>query len=99
MCGYGGCSNPFCEKCKPKYLTCPRCGRRPFLSARSCPFCGLELGDDLKAARRHEWQEESRKPKGDCLERAKCDERDNSLRNAVIPPDPETFFAQNREAE
>lgn len=55
MCFYGGCASLTCEKCRPKLVTCPNCGKNSFLQFDVCIFCKTKISEEVKEAARAKW--------------------------------------------
>lgn len=48
--------NPVCDHCKPKFVTCPECDDRCFLSEPTCRSCGHVFTDEEKTRARDMWK-------------------------------------------
>ncbi len=55
MC-YAGACNPTCDNCTPKYLVCPQCGTKTFLTRKQCPECKYSITDEDRNLAREEWR-------------------------------------------
>ncbi len=53
MC-FGSC-RVTCDNCKPKFIFCPKCGRRNQLVFNSCRKCGEPFTEDMKDEARRLW--------------------------------------------
>lgn len=47
---------PSCEKCRPKFFTCPGCGRRISVEPMRCPFCKREVTQGDRETLLAEWK-------------------------------------------
>lgn len=54
-CSFGMCAVATCEKCKPKLLTCPTCGKRTYI-ADICVFCRSEISKQCQTAAIETWK-------------------------------------------
>ena len=54
-CFFGLCTDPNCEKCKPKYLKCPSCGQRTYISD-TCVFCRASISKEVQEEAKDEWK-------------------------------------------
>ena len=48
---------PACEKCFPKTLLCPSCGKKNTLAKERCIYCGRIFADEDKEKARALWLE------------------------------------------
>ena len=46
---------PTCDNCKPKRVTCPKCGKRAFLVLEACPKCGYAFTDEDRSKAKDDW--------------------------------------------
>ena len=49
-----------CDNCRPKYVVCPSCGKKNFLSMNRCTKCHEELTQEMKDAAVLDWQEKAK---------------------------------------
>lgn len=49
-----------CDNCRPKYVICPECGKKNFLTLSACSRCHAELAQDAKDAAIAEWYEKAK---------------------------------------
>ena len=54
-CSFGMCAVATCEKCKPKLLTCPSCGKRTYI-ANVCVFCKSTISQECQDAAVEAWK-------------------------------------------
>lgn len=54
-CSFGMCAVATCEKCKPKLLTCPSCGKRTYI-ANVCVFCKSAIPQECQDAAVEAWK-------------------------------------------
>jgi ribosomal protein L37E len=45
-----------CEKCKPKYLTCPLCSAKVFMYLPECSSCGIALTEESRQQAWDDWR-------------------------------------------
>lgn len=48
---------PTCEKCFPKTLSCPLCGKKNTLAKNNCVYCGTAFTESDKEKARSLWSE------------------------------------------
>lgn len=53
-----GC-RPTCDNCRPKYLYCPECGTRNFLTLHSCKKCKKKFTQSDRDEAVSRWEKES----------------------------------------
>lgn len=46
---------PTCENCKPKMVTCSKCGTRTLLDLKMCPLCKEPITDEDRERAWKEW--------------------------------------------
>ena len=49
-----------CDNCRPKYVICPACGKKNFLTVNKCSKCRELLTQEMKDAAVAEWVEKSK---------------------------------------
>lgn len=54
---------PTCEKCFPKTVACPSCGKRNTLRKDACVYCGAPISEADKQNARQLWAETQRESK------------------------------------
>ena len=54
---------PGCDKCRPKFFTCPHCGGLAYFSLDKCPVCRNPVSETDREKGLSEWQERHREAK------------------------------------
>ena len=49
-----------CDNCRPKYVFCPNCGKKNFLTVNNCSKCHQELTQEAKDQAIAEWEENAK---------------------------------------
>ena len=47
---------PACDRCQPKYFTCPSCGGLAFFKIEACPACSYEHTKHDRERGMEEWR-------------------------------------------
>ncbi len=50
-----GC-RPTCDNCRPKYLFCPECGTKNFLTLKACKRCKRAFTEEDRAQAVRDWE-------------------------------------------
>lgn len=53
-----GC-RPTCDNCRPKYIRCPSCGARNFLTLKCCKRCKREFTQEDRDEAVRAWEREA----------------------------------------
>ena len=59
-CSFGICAVATCEKCKPKLVVCPTCGKKTYL-CNKCMFCSAEIPQEVQQAAVDTWRAKHQK--------------------------------------